>query len=61
MKLRLYNAIAEYIEARSEHVREVTSSISLGTYARGYKEGQADLMEQVDVVYVGGDEEDDED
>jgi hypothetical protein len=58
--MRLYRAISEYIEARSEHVREVTSSISLGTYARGYKEGQADLMEGAEVVYIGGDEDDED-
>jgi len=61
MKLRLYNAIAEYIEARSEHVREVTATVSLGTWARGYKEGQADLMEGAEIVYVGGDDEEDDD
>jgi len=59
--MRLYNAIAEYIEARAEHVREVTAGISLGTYARGYKEGQADLMEGAEVVYIGGDDDEDED
>ena len=60
MKLRLYNAIAEYIEARSEHVREVTATLHLGTYARAYQEGQADLMEGAEIVYVGGDDEDDD-
>ena len=59
--MRLYNAIAEYIEARAEHVREVTSTVSLGTWARGYQEGQADLMEGAEIVYVGGEEEDDDD
>jgi len=59
--MRLYNAIAEYIEARSEHVREITSSISLGTYARGYKEGQADLIEGAEIVYEFASEDDDED
>jgi hypothetical protein len=60
MKLRLYNAISEYIEARAEHVREVTASVSLGTYGRGYKDGRDDLMEQVDVVYIGADDEDED-
>lgn len=59
--MRLYRAIAEYIEARAEHVREVTATVSLGTWARGYQEGQADLMEGAEIVYVGGDEEDEDD
>jgi hypothetical protein len=59
--MRLYRAIAEYIEARSEHIREVTATMHLGTYARAYKDGQADLMEGAEIVYVGADEDDDED
>jgi hypothetical protein len=59
--MRLYRAISEYIEARAEHVREVTAGVQLGTYARGYKDGQADLMEGAEIVYVGGEDDDDED
>lgn len=59
--MRLYNAIAELIEARAEHIREVTAGVQLGTYARGYKEGQADLMEGAEIVYVGADDEDEDD
>lgn len=59
--MRLYRAIAELIEARAEHIREVTAGVQLGTYARGYKDGQADLMEGAEIVYVGADEDEDED
>jgi hypothetical protein len=58
--MRLYRAISEYLEARAEHVREVTASVQLGVWARGYKEGQADLMEGAEVVYIGGDDDDDD-
>jgi hypothetical protein len=59
--MRLYRAIAELIEARAEHIREITAGVQLGTYARGYKEGQADLMEGAEIVYVGADDEDEDD
>ena len=55
--MKLYKAIIEYIEARAELLREEAAGLSLGTYARGYKDGQADIFENADVVYV--DEEDD--
>jgi hypothetical protein len=42
--MRLYNAIAEYIEARAELIREEASTTGLGLYARAYKEGQDDLL-----------------
>jgi hypothetical protein len=58
--MRLYRAIAELIEARAEHIREVTAGVQLGTYARGYKDGQADLMEGAEIVYVGADEDEDD-
>jgi hypothetical protein len=58
--VRLYRAISEYIEARAEHIREVTAGVQLGTYARGYKDGQADLMEGAEVVYIGADEDEDD-
>jgi hypothetical protein len=59
--MKLYTAIVELIEARAEHIREVTASVQLGTYARGYKDGQADLMEGAEIVYVGADEDEDDD
>ena len=58
---RLIGAIAELLEARAEHIREVTAGVQLGTYARGYKDGQADLMEGAEVVYIGADDDEDGD
>ena len=58
---RLINAIAELLEAKAELLREEAATLGLGTYARAYKDGQADLMENVEVVYVTGDDDDDED
>jgi hypothetical protein len=55
---RLIQAIAELLEARAELMREETSTLQLGTFARGYKAGQEDLMENVEVVYVDGEDED---
>jgi len=42
--VRLINALIELVEAKAELLREEAATISLGTYARGYKEGQDDLM-----------------
>ena len=42
--MKLINALIELVEARAELLREEAATISLGTYARGYKEGQDDLM-----------------
>lgn len=58
--MRLYRAIAEYIEAKAELLREEAAMLHLGKYAEGYKAGQEDLMENVEVVYVTGDEDEDE-
>ncbi len=41
---RIVNAIAEYIEAKAELVREEAATTGLRTYSRAYKEGQADLI-----------------
>lgn len=57
---RLINAIAELLEARAELLREEAAMLHLGKYAEGYKAGQEDLMENVEVVYVTGDEDEDE-
>lgn len=57
--MRLYNALVEMIEARAEHIREVTATIALGKYAEGYKDGMADAMEGVEVVYTTDLDEDD--
>ena len=56
--MRLYRAIAEYVEARAELLREEAAVLNLGTYARAYQEGRDDLMENVEVVYMTGDEDD---
>lgn len=42
--MRIINAIAEYIEARAELVREEAATTGLRTYSRAYKEGRDDLM-----------------
>ena len=42
--MRLINALIELAEAKAELLREEAATVSLGTYARGYKEGQDDLM-----------------
>ena len=56
--MKLYTAIVELIEARAEHMREITAAIQLGKYAEGYKDGMKDAMEGVEVVYIGTDEDD---
>lgn len=56
--MRILNAIAELLEAKAELLREEAAMLGLGTYARAYKEGQEDLMEGVEVVYVDGEDED---
>lgn len=58
--MRLYRAISEYIEARAELLREEAATLNLGTYARAYQEGRDDLMENVEIVYVGADEDDED-
>ena len=58
---RLINSVAEYFEARAELLREEAAMLHLGKFAEGYKAGQDDLMENVEVVYVTGDEDEDED
>jgi len=55
---RLIHAIAELLEAKAELLREEAATLGLGTYARAYKDGQEDLMENVDVVYIGSDDDD---
>lgn len=56
-----WGVLVELIEARAEHIREVTAAIQLGKYAEGYKDGMKDAMEGVEVVYVGADDDEDED
>jgi len=54
---RLVNAVSEFFEARAELLREEAAMLHLGTYSRGYKDGQSDLMEGAEVVYVTGDDD----
>jgi len=60
---RLYNAITELLEAKAEQVREETSTLQLGTYARGYQDGQEDIKETYgfEVAFIGSDEDDESD
>jgi hypothetical protein len=39
---RLINAVIELLEAKAELLREEACTLELGTYARGYKDGQED-------------------
>jgi len=59
---RLINAITELLEARAEQVREETSTLQLGTYARGYQDGQEDIKENYgfEVAFIGTDEDDED-
>lgn len=57
--MRLYKAISGYIEARAELLREEAAMLHLGKFAEGYKAGQEDLMKDMEVVYVTGDDDDD--
>jgi hypothetical protein len=58
---RLIQAIAELLEAKASLIREESSTLGLGTYARGYKDGQQDIFATSEVVYVTGDDDDDDD
>lgn len=60
---RLLQAIAELLEAKSEQIREETSTLQLGVFARGYQEGREDLMETYgfEVAFIGADEDSPED
>ena len=59
---RLINAITELLEARAEQVREETSTLQLGTYARGYQDGQEDIKENYgfEVAFIGTDDDDED-
>ena len=59
--MKLIRAIIELLEAKAELLREEAAMLHLGKFAEGYKAGQADLMENVEVVYVSGDEDDEDD
>lgn len=55
---RLIRALTELLEARAELLREEAATLQLGTYARGYKDGQDD---SADFEFVLVDETEDED
>jgi hypothetical protein len=57
---RIIDALAELLEAKAELLREEAAMLHLGKFAEGYKAGQEDLMENVEVVYTTGDEDEDE-
>ena len=59
--MNLIRAIIELLEAKAELLREEAAMLHLGKFAEGYKAGQADLMENVEVVYVSGGDDEDED
>lgn len=56
---RLIQAIAELLEAKASLIREESSTLGLGTYARGYKDGQADIFDGAEVVYTTESDDDD--
>jgi hypothetical protein len=55
---RLIEAITELLEAKAELLREEAAMLHLGKFAEGYQAGQDDLMQNVEVVYVDGEDED---
>lgn len=55
---RLIRAIIELLEAKAELIREEASTLQLGKWAEGYRDGQADLLDGSEVVYVSEDDED---
>jgi hypothetical protein len=58
---RLVKAVCELLEARAELLREEAAMLHLGKFAEGYKAGQEDLLEGSELVYVSGDDEEDDD
>ena len=60
--IRLLAAITELLEAKAEQVREETSTLQLGTYARGYQDGAEDIKENYgfEVAFIGTDEDDED-
>jgi hypothetical protein len=55
---RMIEAITELLEAKAELLREEAAMLHLGKFAEGYQAGQDDLMQNVEVVYVDGEDED---
>jgi hypothetical protein len=59
--MKLYTALVELLEAKAELLREEAATLQLGKYAEGYRDGQKDIFEGSEVVYVSGDDEDEDD
>jgi hypothetical protein len=57
---RLLNALSELLEAKAELLREEAAMLHLGKFAEGYKAGQQDIFANSEVVYVTGDDDDDD-
>lgn len=60
--MRLIQALTELLEAKAELLREEAAALQLGTYARGYKDGQEDIKETYgfEVAFIGDDESGDD-
>ena len=57
---RLIDALSELLEAKAELLREEAAVLHLGKFAEGYKAGQEDIFANSEVVYVTGDDDDED-
>lgn len=57
---RLIDALSELLEARAELLREEAAMLHLGKYAEGYQDAQKDIFSGAEVVYVTGDDDEDD-
>jgi hypothetical protein len=57
---RLIDALSELLEAKAELLMEEAAMLHLGKFAEGYKAGQQDIFANSEVVYVTGDDEDED-
>jgi hypothetical protein len=57
---RLIDALSELLEAKAELLREEAAMLHLGKYAEGYQDAQKDIFSNAEVVYVTGDEYDED-
>jgi hypothetical protein len=55
--MNLYRALIELLEAKAENIREDTSTMQLGKYAEGYRDGVEDSND-FEVVFIDETEED---
>ena len=58
----LVQAVTEYFEARAELLREEAATLQLGTYSRGYRDGQERHQRNYgfEVAFIGTDEDDED-